>query len=142
MSERCYMTGKDLRIFNFIVRGQDYGWDEKPEPKKRVILTNPEVLKDKGIQGYAKMLEGTGHTEWEYIMGSWMLDAVEEALASGKECDITRIFNTDFLANTADDGRSHFCRFTRENVYNHLISLFTIMEDSEDVLKISINVTT
>jgi len=31
---------------------------------------------------------------------------------------------------------------TREIVYNHLISLFTIMEDSEDVLKISINVTT
>lgn len=134
-----YMTSRDRRIYNFALRGQDYGWEEKNEPKQKVVLTNPEALKNVGLKEYVNMFRGTGHVEWEYIMGGWMIEAVGEAIDSGEECDVTRIFNTDFLAKSVGDDGSHVRRFTMKQVYDHIIPLFKIMEHSKDVLRIAIN---
>ena len=137
--KKSYMSSSDRMSLEIALRSEDYGWEERTEPEKRVILTNPESLKSVGIMSYVSAFRGTGHSEWEFLMGAWMIDAVGEALDTRNECDITVVFNTEFLAAPKKKGED-YRRFTKEQVYNHIIKCFTIQENSKDILKLAINV--
>ena len=139
MAEKNYMSESDQRVLDYALRRGDFGWEERAEPEKRVVLTNPESLEGVGIMSYVKAFRGTGHVEWEFIMATWMIDAVGKALETGDECDITVVFNTEFLAAPKRKG-DDYRRLSKEQVYEHLIKLFTIQEESEDMIKVAINV--
>ena len=112
----------------------DYGWSD-PYEHKKVILTNVEDCRNK-LHAYALACSWreTGHAEWEAIMAFWFTNAVIEALEKGEsEADITHIFNRDY---TARGDRV----FTMEQVYNHLIPWFDIVEETDDVLKLKLHI--
>lgn len=137
--KKTYISNADKVILKMALGSNDYGWDERTEPKKRVILTNPEAVKDTRLMSYVSAFKGTGHAEWEFLMAEFMIEAVGEALDTGKECDITVLFNTDFLAGARKNG-GYSRRFTKDQVYKHIIKCFTIQEESAELLKLSINV--
>ncbi len=135
--KKSYISSSDQLTISVALNSNDYGWEARTTPDKKVILTNPETLKDYGIMAYMSLFRGTGHTEWEVIMGMWMIDAIGEALETGNECDITIVFNTEFLAAPRKKG-DDYRRFTKEQVYNHLIDkIFIIQEETDDKLKIA-----
>ena len=77
---------------------------------------------------------GTGHSEWEALLGAWFIQAVLDALENdADESDITHMFNRDFLAS-----RNRV--FTKEQVYDHLIKWFDIVEETEDTIKLRIHI--
>lgn len=135
MAKKTYISEKDYVVLAGVLRTGDYGW-ETLESKRKVILTNPGVFKDWGVTRYARFLMGTGHCEWEYLIGAWMTEAVGKALDTGKECDITEIFNKDLLSTPIEKGKD-YRRFTKRQVYEKFMEFCRIEEESEDVLKIT-----
>lgn len=128
-----YNYGLD-QIDNFLM-SRDYGWTEPDESHKKVILTNPNACKEKiSLMGMVSAWRGTGHGEWEAILGGWFVQAVIEAIENdAEEADITHLFNRDFLA-------SRDRVFTKQQVYDHLIKWFDIVEETEDTLKLRIHI--
>lgn len=130
--EKTYLSAEDEAAVEFFLRGHDYGWEERTAPKKRVILTNPEALEELSVMAFVKAFGATGHVEWEVLLASWLLNASGKAIAEKEECDITDVFNTTFTA-------SRNRKFTKEQVYKHIIDFFTIEEETENTLKLSLN---
>ena len=137
--KKSYMTESNQSILGFALRSGDYGWEEREEPARKVILTNPEALKDFSLMSLVSGFRGTGHAEWEFLLGAWLLEAVGEAIETGNECDITIVFNTNFLAAPKKEG-DDYRRFTKQQVYDHIIKFFTIQEENQEFLKIAVNV--
>ena len=123
-----------LDSLSFCLWTDDYGWNIDQEYKK-VFLTNPHECKEKiSVTMLISAWRGTGHSEWEFLMAGWFVKAVVEAIEKGyPEAEITPIFNRDFLASR---GRV----FTKEQVYNHIIRFFDIVEDTDDVLKLKLHI--
>ena len=122
----------ELGIF---LSSRDYGWTAPDKSHKKVILTNPLDCTEKiCLMGMVSAWRGTGHTEWEVILGGWfiltVLDAIEKNV---NEADITNLFNRDFLA-------SRDRVFTQAQVYEHLIKWFDIVEETDEVLKLRIHI--
>lgn len=138
--KKSYLSDHDKFYVGAALRGGNYGWEEGGKPEKKVILTNPSSLKDVRIQSYVSAFRGTGHAEWECLLGVWMIEAVGKSLDTGEECDITKVFNTTFLAKDPSGRNGENIKFTKEQVYEHIIKFFTILEDSEDVMKVAIKV--
>lgn len=120
-----------LDQLDFILRDKTYGWSEPDKGHKKVILTNPFDCKEKiCLMGMVSAWRGTGHFEWEAILGGWFIQAVLDSIEKNiNEADITHLFNRDFLAS---GGRV----FTQARVYNHLIRWFEIVEETDEVLKL------
>lgn len=133
------MSPSDKMSLGIALRENDYGWEERKTPERKVILTNPQDVKDAELLNYVSAFRGTGHSEWEFLMGAWMIESVGKALETGEECDITIVFNTEFLARPKKKGED-YRRFTKKQVYDHIIKCFTIVEDSKDVLKLAVKV--
>lgn len=128
-----YNYGLDgLGIF---LMSRDYGWTEPDESHKKVILTNPLDCKEKiCLMGMVSAWRGTGHSEWEAILGGWFIQAVIDAIENeSHEADITHLFNRDFLA-------SRDRKFTQQQVYDHLIKWFDVVEETDEVLKVRIHI--
>lgn len=128
-----YDYGLDgLGIF---LSSRDYGWNTPDESHKKVILTNPRDCKEKiCLMGMVSAWRGTGHSEWEALLGGWFIQAVLDALENdADEADITHLFNRDLLA-------SNDRIFTKDQVYDHLIKWFDIVEETEDTLKLRIHI--
>ncbi len=123
-----------LSTLDIFLRSDDYGWS-KPETRKKVVLTNPDECKEKiSLKGMISLWRGTGHTEWEALLGAAFIQAVIDALENeADEADITNLFNRDFLA-------SGNRVFTQEQVYNHLIKWFDIVEETDEILKLQIHI--
>ena len=121
-----------LAIF---LRSKDFGWSNPDETHKKVVLTNPDECKEKiSLMGMVSAWRGTGHSEWEALLGAWFIQAVIDAIESeSHEADITHLFNSDLLASR---GRI----FTKQQVYNHLIKWFDIVEETDEVLKLRIHI--
>ena len=113
----------------------DYGWSVPDPSHKKVILVNPLDCKEKiSLMGLVSAWRGTGHSEWEAILAHMFILSVLNAIESGEnEADITLLFNRDF---TASKDRV----FTKEQVYNHLIGWFDIVEETDEVLKLKIRI--
>lgn len=79
--KKSYMSSKDWMLLNLALKSADYGWEERTEPERRVILTNPEALKDFEIMLYTSTFRGTGHAEWEFLMGAkFQSETVERSI--------------------------------------------------------------
>lgn len=102
---------------------------ERNEYVQRVILTNPDALKEFGFWSYVSLFRGTGHSEWEFAMSNMLLNAIENAIHTDSECDISKLFNTDFDS-----------KFTRKDVFNHIINFFTVEKEADNTLWLSLNV--
>lgn len=128
-----YNYGLDgLEIF---LLSNDYGWSEPDETHKKVVLTNPDACKEKiSLMGMVSAWSGTGHSEWEAILGAWFIQAVIDAIENeSHEADITHLFNRNLLA-------SRDRVFTQEQVYNHLIKWFDIVEETDKIIKLRIHI--
>lgn len=128
-----YNYGLDgLWIF---LSSRDYGWNTSDESHKKVILTNPRDCKEKiSLMGMVSAWRGTGHSEWEALLGAWFIQAVLDALENdADEADITHMFNRDLLA-------SNDRIFTKDQVYDHLIKWFDIVEETKDTMKLRIHI--
>lgn len=136
MAKESYLSSMDQLGLGIALRSDDYGWEERQEPQKKVILTNPEELHGVELAQLVSLFRGTGHSEWEFIMSAWMIDAIGKSIDTGEPCDITIIFNTSFLASPRKKGED-YRRFTKEQVYNHIIKFFNIEEETDTTLRLS-----
>jgi len=69
-----------------------------------------------------------GKTEWEAILAYYFLNAIEQAEEkSENEADITGLFANDYF-----DRRNK--KVTKEQVYDHLIRNFTLVEETDDIV--------
>ena len=120
---------------NIFLRSQDFGWTEPDESQKKVILTNPLDCKEKvSLMGMVSAWRGTGHSEWEALLGGWFIKAVIDAIENdSQEADITHLFNRDFLA-------SRDRVFTKNQVYKHLIKWFDIVEENNEALRLRVHI--
>ncbi|MBR1540164.1 MAG: hypothetical protein IJ629_03190 [Clostridia bacterium] len=118
-----------------LLMSNDYGWKIHKENQKKVILTNPLDCKEKiTLLGMISAWRGTGHTEWEAILGWYFIKTVVNAIEHNEtEADITSLFNRDFLA-------SNNRVFTQKQVYSHLIKFFDIVEETDEVLKLKVHI--
>ena len=124
-----------LDFLGLCLRSNDYGWSDPDETHKKVVLTNPDECKEKiSLMGMISAWRGTGHSEWEAILGAWFIQAVIDAIENeSHEADITHLFNRDFLA-------SRDRKFTQQQVYEHLIKWFDIVEETDELLKLRIHI--
>lgn len=127
--------GYGLEQMSFFLRSGDFGWSKPDESHKKVILTNPLDCKGKiSLMGMVSAWRGTGHSEWEAILGGWFVKAVVDAIKqNADEADITDLFNRDLLA-------SKDRVFTKEQVYDHIIKWFDIVEDTDELLRLRIHI--
>lgn len=129
-----YNYGLDgLGIF---LASRDYGWTDPDESHKKVILTNPLDCKEKiSLMGLISAWRGTGHSEWEALLGGWFIQAVVKSIENDNtEADITHLFNRDFLAS---NGRV----FTQAQVYEHLITKwFDVVEETDEELRVKLHI--
>ena len=114
---------------------KDYGWSEPDKNHKKVILTNALDCKGKiCFSGMVSAWLGTGHVEWEALLASWFVEAVVKAIEENvNEADITNLFNRDFWAYG-----NRF--FTQDQVYNHLIKWFDVVEEDQEVVKLKFHI--
>lgn len=138
MADKNYLTKNERNALNFALSNRDYGWEPYVEIKK-FILTNPEEAQKVQYMAWVSAFRGTGHAEWEFLMAAWMINAIRESLETGDECNISRVFNTEFLASPRNEGED-YRRLKPEAVYKHIIKYFTIEEESGDVVVLTANV--
>ena len=124
-----------LNELSILLASNDYGWTEPDENHKKVILINPLDCKEKiSLMGMVSIWRGTGHSEWEALLSGWFIKAVMDAIEQNvNEADITHMFNRDFLA-------SNDLIFTQDQVYNHLIKWFDIVEETDEELRVRIHI--
>ena len=124
-----------LDILKIALASRDYGWSDPDETHKKVVLTNPEDCKEKiSVFGMMSAWRGTGHYEWEALLGGWFVQAVINAIENeSPEADITHLFNRDLLA-------SRNKKFNQRQVYDHLIKWFDVVEETDEVLKLRIHI--
>ena len=115
-----------MGILDVALRSKDFGWDSKPLTKKYILTNVKECENRVNVMGLVSAWRGTGHSEWEYLLAGVFMGIVLEALEKGEEqADITILFSRDLLAS---GGR----KFEQEDVYNHLIKSFNIVDENDD----------
>ena len=124
-----------LGALRFLLMSRDYGWNAIDEEHKKVILTNPKDCENKiTLMGMMSAWRGTGHTEWEALLAGWFIQAVIDAIDKDEgEADITHLFDRDLIAA---DNRI----FTKEQVKNHLLKWFDIVEETDSALRLRIRI--
>lgn len=133
MTESTVPHDYGLDNIGIILWEQDYGWNIKPF--KKVTLVNPKDCENKiDLMGLVAIWRGTGHSEWEFLLAYWFIDAVLKALRSCEdEADISMMFDRDF---TASNDRI----FTQEEVHKHILPWFETVSDTEDELKLKFKI--
>ena len=132
LTEKEYRSAHDygMGVLLVALKSRDYGWSD-PYPIRKVILVNPTEYRNRiTVFGIASLWMGTGHSEWEFLLASWFVEAIVKAIEDGaEEADITHLFNRDLIA-------TNYRTFTKEQVYDHLIKWFEIVDETEDELRL------
>lgn len=131
MGKQSYLSSSDRMSLGILLGSNDYGW-EINEGGKRYILTNPEDVLKFDIMSFVSAFRGSGHSEWEAIWGWVLIDCAGKAVHEGTPCDISTLFNRDYLA-TRDR------RFTGEQVWNHIKRFFTIESETDEEVVMKLN---
>lgn len=123
-----------MDVLQIALRSGDYDWSDPYETKK-FVLVNPADCKDKiSVFGMASVWRGTGHSEWEFLLSALFVDAVLNALEKGEDtADITHLFNRDMLASGG-------LKFTKEQVYEHLMPVFEIKSETDEEVCLKIRI--
>lgn len=126
--------GYGLDMMNVALWGNDYGWTE-PKPFRKVVLVNPKDCENKiDLMTMMSAWRDTGHAEWEALISYFFIKAVVDALNSGSdEADITTMFTHDLLAS-----RNRV--FTQQQIYDHVISWFDIIEENDEEVKVKFRI--
>lgn len=125
----------ELGDLRFLLMSRNFAWKTREEENKKVILVNPKDCEEKiTLSSMMAAWRGTGLSEWEAILAGLFVHAVVEAVNKDEEeADITNLFNRDYKA--AGDRI-----FTKEQVYDHLIKWFDIVEETEKTLKVKLRI--
>ena len=131
MGEQNYLSSGDRTTMGIVLRSGDYGWTE-PLTTRKYYLTNPKDVMKFDLFTYMSAFRGSGHSEWEAIWGWFLKDAAGRSIATGERCDISAIFNRDFLARNDR-------KFTRQQVWDHIHTFFKIESETEDEVVLTLN---
>ena len=114
------------------IRSNEIGCTAPENTHKRVLLINALDCKERvSVFGMVCRWKETGHIEWEYSLATCFIEAVVDAIyRNSNQADITALFNCDFALG------DHV--FTREQVYNHIIKSFEIVEETDELLKLKL----
>jgi len=130
---QSYLTKDELEAVKFFYTGPGFDFEEPYVQEKQFILTNPNDVKDFSLHEWTEMFQGTGHVEWEVIMAWWFVEAIRSAVDKKTMCDVSRIFNTTFLAINLYCTPRITKRLYPSDVINHIGHYFSIKESIEIV---------
>ena len=122
-------------MLSIALHSQDYGLSPAYQLPKRFILRQvgkiPEWL---DLYQTMAIFRELGKTEWEALLAYFFLTKIEDAEAKGEdEADITGLFANDYF-----DRRDK--KVTKEQVYDHLIRFFTVVEETDDIIYLTFNI--
>ena len=126
-----WLRGNERMVMNVALMSEDINFDDFNENHRRVIIVNPNDAVNLELMDYVSALNGTGHSEWEYMLAFLLVNSIRRASAVGDEADISRLFDRSF---TASGNR----KMTADQILKHCLKLFTIVEDRPDILKVKI----
>ena len=125
----------DETMLSIALHSQDYGLSPAYQLPKKFILQKVSKIPD-WLDLYQTMalFRELGKTEWEALLAFYFLTKIEDAEAKGEdEVDITGLFAYDYM-----DRRDK--KVTKEQVYNHLIRFFTVVEGTDDTVYLTFNI--
>ena len=104
-----YLKSNESFTFGMTMRSKDYGWEDINEKARKVLIVNPNEVKDLELMSWVAAFRNSGHSEWEFLWAALIVNAVREAAAEGKdEADVQlalmnacKALNLDDEANTA-----------------------------------------
>jgi len=122
-------------MLSIALHSQDYGLSPAYQLPKRFILRQvgkiPEWL---DLYQTMAIFRELGKTEWEALLAYFFLAKIEDAEAKGEdEADIPGLFANDYF-----DRRDK--KVTKEQVYDHLIRFFTVVEETDDIIYLTFNI--
>ena len=98
-----------------------------------VTLCNVDQCSGYSTFDLISAFRGTGKVEFEWAMAKLFLESVQEALESGKtEADISTLFSVDMQADNSS--------FTADQIFDHIIKWFEIVDQSEGSMKVRLRV--
>lgn len=121
-----------LHVLPIVLRSGDYYWSERISHKK-VILCNPKDCDKLTIWTVVSAWGGTGHLEWDFLLAGWFINAIQTALEAETEADISMLFCRDLFARNDKV-------YTSEQVYEHLLPSFEIIEENEKELRLNLKI--
>ncbi len=108
---------------------------------KNVLLVNPMDSKEKiSVEIMRKKWSKVGCNEWAEELAVVFVRLVVNAIqCDAEEADITNLFNRD-LITWKKDGHDEEKIFAKQRLYYYLIKYFNIVEETNDVLKLSYHI--
>ena len=124
-----WLRGSERLVLNFEMMSHDINFEDINENPRRVVIINP-----KDAINLATALQGTGHSEWEYMLAFLLVNSVRKAAAVDDEADISKMFDRSY---TTASGKK---KMTADQILDHCMKIFTVVEESPEVLKLRIKV--
>lgn len=123
-------------LFTTALHSGDYGISPPYAlPKKYVLRKANEIPEYLDLYTMMATWRELGKTEWEVLLSWVFLSAIEEAEKENQEeADITRLFQHDYF----DRGTK---TASKEKVMEHIMPWFTTVEETEDTIYLTFNLT-
>ena len=128
-----WLRGSERLVLNYEMMSKDINFEDINNNPRRVVIVNPKDAINLKLMDYANALQGTGHSEWEYMLAFLLVNSIREAATVGNEADISRMFDRSYTAS----GKK---KMTAEQILDHCMKIFTVVEDNSEVLKLKIKV--
>lgn len=128
-----WLRGSERLVLNYEMMSKDIGFEDFNKNPRRVVIVNPNDAVNLRLMDYATALQGTGHTEWEYMLAFLLVNSIRKAAAVGDEADISKMFDKSYTAK----GRK---KMTADQILDHCMKIFTVVEESPEVLKLRVKV--
>ena len=128
-----WLRGSERLVLNYEMMSKDISFEDINKNPRRVLIVNPKDAVNLRLMDYAAALQGTGHTEWEYMLAFLLVNSIRSAAAAGDEADVSEMFDRSYTAK----GKK---KMTANQILDHCMKIFTVVEDSPEVLKLRIKV--
>ena len=128
-----WLRGSERLVLNYEMMSKDISFEDINKNPRRVLIVNPKDAVNLRLMDYATALQGTGHTEWEYMLAFLLVNSIRSAAAVGDEADVSEMFDRSYTAK----GKK---KMTANQILDHCMKIFTVVEDSPEVLKLRIKV--
>ena len=93
-----WLRGSERLVLNYEMMSKDIGFEDFNKNPRRVVIVNPNDAVNLRLMDYATALQGTGHTEWEYMLAFLLVNSIRKAAAVGDEADISKMFDKSYTA--------------------------------------------
>ena len=107
------------------------------KPYKKVILTNVAECENRITVDHVRhRLMGMRWFEWEDLLSHWLVEAIVEAIRTGKtEADITKMFTCELLG---EDKIGDFSKPQEEVIDFIMGRLFECLEEDDEMMRVRI----